>query len=156
MSDEYWIGLNRYLPAAVTNDSLVVPSLRLTGKFDRVENTRRFTRRELFTTPPIAKLVAPRRELPWNAPTVVLRPQAEGSRTVKLNELTRYSDYRYIQTSNRRRFVLPVLHYDTGLIYDIAPKLKAIDLLDYSRLLAAAAEVSLKDGRTDAVYARHQ
>lgn len=142
MTIGYRHDLNRFLPAILPGDTLLIPSPELPGKFELLENSGRFASPEVLELGPIARLVEPQPQLPWKAPTVIVdspgnRPTSDGRSAPPMA-----SDYRYIQQAASGRATLPVLNYETGWIYDLAAHLRAIDLLDYSRILTAAARYS--------------
>lgn len=145
----YRYGLNRFVPAAFTGDVLLIPSREREGKFEIVEDGKRFVSPAILDTPPMAKLVEAPRGLPWHAPTVVFEPEYPDSESRRESKPFAASDYRYIQQAARRRTVLPVLDYESGWIYNLANILRAIDLLDYSRILAVAAQRSVLKRREE-------
>lgn len=147
MSDHYRPGLNRFIPAIVPGHALLVPNPILPGKFRVVDNGERFASSAVLKTRPIGKLVDLNERLPWNAPTVVYESRNSEFVHTEPPQRVAASDYRYIQRVARDRTALPVLNVDNGRIYNLAPMLRAIDLLDYGRLLRDAARYSMYDAQ---------
>ncbi len=142
MDTQYRFNLNRYLPAADPGHALLVPNPEIAGKFRILENTERFAPKELFKTEPIGRLVDTPRHLPWKSPTVIQPAETDDQTSGKKAKPVATSDYRYLQHTATRGRKLPVLHFHTGWIYNLAHFLDAIDILDYRRLLHEAARIS--------------
>ena len=142
MNNQYRFNLNRYLPAADPGHALLVPNPEIAGKFRILENTERFARKELFKTEPIGRLVDTPGHLPWKSPTVIQPGETVDASSGANAKPVATSDYRYLQHTASRGRKLPVLHFHTGWIYNLAHVLDAIDILDYRRLLTEAARIS--------------
>ncbi|MCZ7600337.1 MAG: hypothetical protein M5U09_25080, partial [Gammaproteobacteria bacterium] len=105
----YRYGLNRFVPAAFTGDVLLIPSRDREGKFEIVEDGKRFTSPAIPGHRAHGETPSRRRkDCRGIAPTVVFEPEYPDSESRRESKPLAASDHRYIQQAARRRLTLPV------------------------------------------------